>query len=365
MSACSTPASPRRWSSSSPRCSLPARPSSPSPTLPSELTPSEDRGFIPISIRSPQGATVDYTAEQIRKAEAIVQPFVDSGEVTNVFSTARGFGGGGFMFVTLAPWDERTRSQQEITADLNRKLQAIPGVQMSAFTANSLGIRGGGQGIQFAVTGNDYKEIADAATALAEAMQDDPAFSSVRLNYDTTQAQLSIDIDRERAADIGVPVATISAIIQGLLEGKDLGNFYIGDDPIEIHLEAPDGMIQDPSGLDHIQVRTTSGRMVPLSAFVTFKEMAVAPNLQRQDQRRAVPMTATLGEGVDLRSGMDRLQEIAATSLPAGMGIVYLGRSQGAQSGDVGRRPDLPVSRSSSSFSSSPPSSRASSAPSS
>jgi HAE1 family hydrophobic/amphiphilic exporter-1 len=298
------------------------------PLLPSELTPSEDRGFIPISIRAPQGATVDYTAEQVRKVEAAIAPFVKAGEVTNVFSTARGFGGGGFVFVTLAPWGERSRSQQEISADLAARLQAIPAIQASVFAANSLGIRGGGQGVQFAVAGNDYGEIADAATKLQAALEADAAFASARLNYDTTQPQLSIHVDRERAADLGIPVETVSSVVQGLLEGRDLGTFYVGDDPIEVRLQAPDGMIQDASGLDRVRLRSQSGAMVPLSSLVSFEETAVAPSLQRQDQRRAVPMTAALAPGVDLAQGIERVAAIAAAELPPGMGIVFTGEAK-------------------------------------
>jgi HAE1 family hydrophobic/amphiphilic exporter-1 len=298
------------------------------PLLPSQLTPAEDRGFVPISVRSPQGTTVDFTADQMRRLEQAVKPFVDSGEVTNTFATARGFGGGGFMFVTLAPWDERTRSQQEITADINRRLQAIPGVQVSAFTANSLGIRGGGQGLQFAVTGTDYAAIADAAVTLQRAIEGDPAFSTVRLNYDTTQPQLSIKIDRDRAADVGVSLESVATIVQTLLEGRDLGSFYIGDDPIEIRAQAPPGMIQDPTGLERVQLRTESGKMIPLSAVASFEETAVAPDLPRQDQRRAVPMSATLADGVDMRQGMDRIEALAAANLPVGMNLVYSGEAK-------------------------------------
>jgi HAE1 family hydrophobic/amphiphilic exporter-1 len=298
------------------------------PLLPNELTPSEDRGFIPISIRAPQGATVDYTAEQVQRAEAIVQSFRESGEVTNVFATAQGFGGGGFMFLTLAPWDERTRSQQAITADLNSRLGEIPGIQITAFSANSLGIRGGGQGLQFAITGSDYDQIAVAAAELNTALQDDPTFATTRLNYDTTQPQLSIRIDRERAADVGVPIQNISAVIQTLLEGREVGHFNLGDERIEIRALAPDGMIQDPAGLERIQLRTSSDRMVPLSSLVTFEEVAVAPNLQRQDQRRAVPMSATLAPGIDFGQGMERLEAIAESVLPAGMGLIYTGEAK-------------------------------------
>ncbi len=264
----------------------------------------------------------------MQRAEAIVQPFVDSGEITNVFATrAR------VRRRRLHVRDARAmgRAHPHAAGDHRRSQPPSPGDSRHpdhAFTANSLGIRGGGQGLQFAVTGPDYDQIAVAATDLMRAMQDDPTYDTVRLNYDTTQPQLSIRIDRDRAADVGVPVQNISAVIQTLLEGRDLGTFTVGDERIEIRAMAPDGMIQDPAGLDRIQLRTGSGKMVPLSSLVSFEEVAVAPNLQRQDQRRAVPMSATLGPETDLREAMDRVQEIAANVLPPGMGIVFTGEAK-------------------------------------
>jgi HAE1 family hydrophobic/amphiphilic exporter-1 len=302
--------------------------------LPSELTPPEDRGFVPMAVSAPQGATVDYTSDQVRRVEAIVQPLVEAGEVKNVFATAQGAGGtgfggnSGFVFLTLTPWDQRQRTQMEITAELNRKLQSIPGIQVFTRTANSLGIRGGGQGLQFAITGTDYGPLSDAADALMEAMRQDPTFDTVRLNYDTTQPQISIKIDRDRASDLGIPVSSISIALQTLLAGEDLGDFYIGDDQIEIWAQAPYGLIQDTSGLDRIQLRTAGGKMAPLSSLVSFEEVAVAPSLQRQDQRRAVPMTATLTPGIDLRQAMTALQSVAAKALPSGMNIVFTGEAK-------------------------------------
>ena len=76
--------------------------------------------------------------------------------------------------LTLAPWEERTRSAQEIVRELNPRLQKIAGVQISTRQANSLGIRGGGQGLQFAITGNDYDTLADKAVELQHAMEDAP-----------------------------------------------------------------------------------------------------------------------------------------------------------------------------------------------
>jgi HAE1 family hydrophobic/amphiphilic exporter-1 len=167
-------------------------------------------------------------------------------------------------------------------------------------------------------------------------MRDDPAFGDVRLNYDTTQPQLSINLDRERAASLGISVESIAGVLQTLLSGRELGRFYRGDQEIKIFTEAPAGMIQDASGLDSIQLRSASGRMIPLSSLVTFTESAVAPNLSRVDQRRAVPMTAELGQGVDLASAMQRVREIAAVELPAGTGLVFTGEARELQTASSG-----------------------------
>ena len=296
--------------------------------LPQELTPPEDRGFVPIGISAPQGATVDYTMEQIRLVEEMAMPVVERGEATNLFAITRSGGSGGFMFLTLDHWDDRARSQMEIADELNGKLQSIPGIRVSARSSNSLGLRGGGQGLTFAVTGPDYGEAADAADVLIEAMERSQVFDNVRLNYDTTQPQLSLRIDRQRATDAGISVDTIASVVQTLLSGRDVGTFYIGDDPIEIRARVPDGMIQDPAGLGAIQLRTPDDAMVPLSSFVTFEEIAVAPSLPRQDKSRAIPIAASLNDGVALGQAIGELEILSAEYLPPGMGIALTGEAK-------------------------------------
>jgi HAE1 family hydrophobic/amphiphilic exporter-1 len=299
--------------------------------LPQELSPPEDRGIVQVRVTTPQGATIDYTDEQMRKVEAATDPLLRSGEATAVFSVSRSNGDGGFLFITLAPWDQRTRTQMAITAQLSRSLQPIPGIQVSTRTSNSLGIRGGGQGLRFAVTGPDYASLTDAADNLTKAMEKDPTFGDVSLDFDTTQPQISVMVDRQRAEDVGVTPEAIAAAVQTLLSGHNLGNFYKGEDAIKVRTEVPVGMIQDINGLDSIQLRTSTGKMVPMSSLVTFEESAVSPNLPRQDQRRALPMTASLANGVDLKQAITHLGAIAERILPPEMGIVFTGEAKALQ----------------------------------
>ncbi|WEK52704.1 MAG: efflux RND transporter permease subunit [Candidatus Kaistia colombiensis] len=297
--------------------------------LPQQLTPQEDRGAVMIAMNTPQGSTVDYTQGQMALVMRAVDPLLKSGEATNVFSVAGNFGSpsNGFMMITLAPWGERTRSQAQIAAEINQKIRSIPGAVVNLRQPNSLGIRGGGQGLTFAVTGVEYDGISKAAQQLIGTLGANPAFSNVQLNYDLNQPQLSVDIDRDRAADLGVSVADIGTIVSTLLAGADMGNFYVGDDKIDITALAPDGMIVTPSDLMNVQVRTAGGTMVPLSSVISVSEGATSPTLARQSLRRAVPITATLSPGVDLGSAMQILNEEAARQLPAGMSIVLTGEA--------------------------------------
>jgi HAE1 family hydrophobic/amphiphilic exporter-1 len=297
-------------------------------TLPEQLTPIEDRGFIPISVRGPQGVDVEYMDAQMRQVEAAVMPLVESGEVTNVYLIAGGWDvNSGFIMLSLKPWEERERSQQEIAAELAPKLQGIPGVEVFMRQGNSLGIRGGGQGLRFAITGTDYATLADTAREMQAAMEDRPAFQRVTLDYDTTQPELAITINREAASDLGVSVETLGATLATLLDGREMGEYYVEGDAIPVRAQAPDGMMDDPADLESVYVRAAEGRMVPLSSFVTMTERAVAPELRREGQRRAIPLTASLAPGVDLRQAMDDLEVLAAERLPASMGIHYMGEA--------------------------------------
>ena len=142
-------------------------------TLRQELTPPEDRSIVIFIVSAPQGVSLDYTASQVRKLEALAEPYKATGEVTNIFSIAgrRGQANSGFLVLTLAPWEERDRSQQEIVAELNRLAGQVVGVRAFAIQPNSLGIRGAGNGLQVAIAGDNYDELATAADKVMQQLE--------------------------------------------------------------------------------------------------------------------------------------------------------------------------------------------------
>jgi len=294
-------------------------------TLPQQLTPEEDRGSVLMSISAPQSSSLEYTNSQMRRVEEIVLPYVESGEATSVFARiGTGTGNSAFMVMTLASWGERVRTQQEIAAELNAAFRDIPGVQARAIQPNSLGIRGGGRGLQFAVAGPSYERLSDAAEALEEAMNADGRWGRVQLAFDTTQPQLSVAIDRQRASDLGIDIDGLAAAIQSLLDGREIGTTYVEDRSVPIHIVSTSEPVNDPGDLANIFLRTGDGRFVPMSTIATVTEEAIAPSLARENQSRSVAMSADLGPGMSIGEGWAEVQEFAAAHLDDTMRLVPL-----------------------------------------
>ncbi len=291
-----------------------------------ELTPPEDRGVALLSVSAPQGVSLDYTDAKVREIEAVIAPLREAGEVTNLFSIV-GLGGQdnrAFMVMTLADWDARERSQQDIVGQINRGLFGLIGVRAFAIQPNSLRIRGAGRGLSFAVLGSDYEALAESGQELVDALNDDGRFGQVRLDFETTQPQLSIEVDRERASDIGVDIDGLGEALQALLDGSTVGNVFIDDRSFDIQMLSTRTPVRDPGDLEQSFVRSGNGQMVPISSFITLTERSTAPQLSRESQQRAVGITASLGPDFPLGTAMAEAERIAAEVLASGQRVLPL-----------------------------------------
>jgi HAE1 family hydrophobic/amphiphilic exporter-1 len=261
----------------------------------------------------------------MREIETLVEPLRESGEVTNVFSIT-GFGSNsrGFMVMTLAEWDERERSQQEIVGQINGALRSVVGVRAFAIQPNSLGIRGAGRGLTFAITGNDYGQLEEVANALVGRMQENPGFGQVRLEYETTQPQLFIEIDRTRASDLGIEIAGLGDALRAVLDARSVGSVFVNDTSYDIQLLSTSDPVDDPTDLENVFVQSGGGQMIPMSTFVTLEERAVAPELEREGQNRSVEISASLTPALPLGAALAQVEALADEVLAPQNDIVPL-----------------------------------------
>ncbi len=310
-------------------------------TLPSELTPTEDRASLFLSIDAPQGVSLDFTTAQLRRIEALLEPMRRGGEIAQVFTIA-GRGGranSAFMVLTLSSWQDRTRSQQDIVRDVNRLTASVPGVRAFAMQPNSLGIRGGGSGLQLALLGDDYGRLAAAADALAGELEKNERFGRVQVSYQTTQPQLTVSVDRDRATDLGIAIDGLTAALQAMLDGREIGTVFVNDRSVPVKIMSSANPVNDPSDLENLYLKTGDGRIVPMSSIAVLEEQAIAPSLTREQKMRAVTVTATLTPALALAEARAIAETLAQPVLSEGMRIAPLGEAAtlAETSGGLGR----------------------------
>jgi len=297
--------------------------------LEKELLPSEDRGRIQIFASGPDGVGIGYMERQTEKIEAILRPLVDTGEVESLYTIIGTWDPNrSRVSVPLADWGDRDRSQQEIIQALRKPMADIAGARVSIRSPNSLNLRGAGGGLEVALVGNDYAEIFQAAKLFTRELEARSVnLSQPEISYEPTQPQLSVKIDRRRAADLGVDLDRLATTLRAMIDGDDIVDLNIGDESIPVMLEASTGDINDPTDLVNLYVSARNGNLIPLSSIVSLKEEGVAAQLDRQAQRRAIEVDINVEPGYPLQSAVEELEAIAADVLPANVDMILLGEA--------------------------------------
>ena len=295
-----------------------------------ELIPPEDRGVINVFASGPDGVGINYMDRQTEKVEAIVRPLVESGEVTSLFTVVGAWDlNRSRIIMPLADWSERDRSQQEIENSLREELSNIPGARVGIWGSNSLNLRRRGDGgVSIALLGNDYDDIYQAAKIFTGAIEERlPNLSRPNISYDPTQPQLTVDIDRRRAADLGIDLAALAATLRAMIDGDELIDLNVDDEAVPILLESASGKINDPSDLVNLYVRTSGGQSIPLSSIVTLTEEGVAAELGRQAQRRAIRVSIDRADDYPLATAVSDLKELADDVLPDNVSLLLMGEA--------------------------------------
>ncbi|CUX39791.1 MULTISPECIES: efflux RND transporter permease subunit [Agrobacterium] len=294
-----------------------------------ELTPREDRASVMMRVTAPQGVSLEYTRDQLQRIEENLQPLRDSGEIRNIYSITgmNGSSNTGFMVLTLAPWADRERTQNQIAADVTSAANKVPALRGNAMQPNSLRIRGAGNGLQMAMVGSNYAALTEATQKLLLSMEESGLFDTPRLDNEPNQAQLSVSIDRERASDLGIDITGLSRAMQSLLEGRSIVDVFVDGDAIPVRLLSSTRPINDPTDLENVFLKTGDGKIVPMSVIATLKENAVAPQLNREQQLPSVGFTANLKDGVSLGQALEKVNELAQSVMPSGARLLPLGEA--------------------------------------
>jgi multidrug efflux pump len=286
--------------------------------LDQELIPSTDRGQVHIESMSPWGTSLASMDELQRSAEQIV---LDTAEVDDAFSIVSGrYGSPNFsmIYASLLDPNQRSRSQQEVTSDLGERLGTIAGLQAWAYGPSALPGRGGSK-VNLFIVGPDLYELAELGEELkrrAEALPEGYDDPWVYLNLD--QPQLSVEIDRERASDLGVSMQEITDTLDALLAGRTLSRFDLAGETHSVIAQLEWSERNDPKDIEGIFVRSASGDLIALSAMLSVREATAPTSIDHHDGQRSVRFTVDPDpERVSQGAAIETVMALAREVLPA------------------------------------------------
>jgi multidrug efflux pump len=296
-------------------------------TLKSELAPVEDRGVILGIFNGPDGATLDYTERYARQLETIYSkvPEIERYFVVSGNPTVNQ----GLSFIGLTDWSERDRRSPDIAKELFPKFAAIPGVMAFPVTPPSLGQSPRERPINFVIaTSAPYEELQQVTQQFMAELAKNPGLTNLDSDLKLNKPELAIDVRRDKAADLGVPIETIGRTLETALGGRQVTRFKRDGEQYDVIVQVSDVDRRSPQDIDDIYVRGRDGSMISLDNLLDTRETIAPRELNHFGQRRAVTITANLAPGYTLGEALTAMDNLAAQTLKPGYAVDYNGQSR-------------------------------------
>jgi multidrug efflux pump len=303
--------------------------------VPQELAPPEDRGAFFISIQGPEGAGFDYTVSQMQQVEEKLAPYVGPGNPIDRVNTRvpGSFGSSeemhtGIAIALLSPWNQRDIETGPLVEKIRADLAELPGVRALPRVSSGL-VRSRGQPVSVVLGGPDYNELSVWRDRLLARMEQNPKLFAVDSDYKETRPQMRVEIDRSRAADLGVSVGEIGRTLETMMGSRRATSFVEDGKEYDVILQAQLADRATPTDLANLYVRSArTGQLIPLSNLVTLTEVAEPGSFNRFNRLRAITVTAGLAPDFPLGEALAWIQQVVAEELPEEAQIDYKGESR-------------------------------------
>ena len=301
--------------------------------LEGEFLPEEDKSRLLCFVFGPEGSTTEYTDRQVRKMEQILSetPEVAAyGSVTAFAMAGPGLANNAIVFVRLKERGERKRGIQEIVNApgglRQRFFNEVQGAIAVPNIPKAIG-RGFGASFQLVLQAQDLDELNRATTDVLNRLRAQPYLVNVRPSFEVTKPELRIDIDRNRAAAVGVSIEDVSRTLQILFGGLDLSRIKVAGKEYEVIAQLQRESRLLPQDLDRLYVRNRDGRLIQLSAIVNRTEGAAPNAIEHYNRLRSATISASLN-GVPLGTAVNRVEAILKSELPPGFSYEWAGESR-------------------------------------
>ncbi len=287
------------------------------PGMKRELAPLEDRGVILNVINAPDGATMAYTDKYASAIEKIGSQYPEFDRVFVVLGNPTVSQAN--VTLRAVDWDERKRTTLEMAREMQPRIAALPGVAAFPITPPSLGQGFRERPVNFVIlTSESYENLNQVVRQFLDEIARNPGIQGADVDLRLNKPELKIDVNREKASDLGVGVDAVARAIETMLGGRLVTRYKKGGDQYDVIVQTQSVGRDTPDDIERIFVRGRNDTMIPLASLVTVRESVSPRELNHFSQRRAVTITANLAPDYSLGQALDFLDDVSARVLKPG-----------------------------------------------
>jgi HAE1 family hydrophobic/amphiphilic exporter-1 len=303
--------------------------------VPPAFVPEEDEGYFITIVQAPAGASLSYTTNIAKEVEKVLfaQPEIEGAFSVMGFSFSGAAPNQGLIFTRLRSFEEREGEEHSLTAVLNRirgPLFSLPGAIVVPFAPPPIQGLSTFGGFQFKVldkTGGEIAGLESATRALVTAGNQSGRVQGLFTSFTANDPQLVVEINRDRARSLGLPLREVTDAMQVFLGSAYVNDFDFDNRAYRVYVQADQAFRADAADLGQLYARAEGGTMVPLESVVSLSETTAPQVISHFNMARTAEITGTGAPGVSSGEALATMEELAASTLPAGFDFAWAGQS--------------------------------------
>lgn len=298
------------------------------------LVPEEDMGCIFMNVTTPPGSSLSQTIKAMSEVEKCIKDIPQISRYSNVSGYSM-MGGqapsGGMLIIKLKPWDERTKSQDNINAvisEIYRRTANIKSAKLFVFAQPTIMGYGMGNGFELYVqdrTGGDINTLQKYTTDFIAALNQRPEIQMAYTSFDTKFPQYTVEVDAARCQRAGVTTTDVLSVLSGFIGGNYSSNFNRFSKLYRVMVQADKTYRLDKNALNNMFIRTSSGEMAPIGQFVNLTKVYGTETLTRFNLYSSIQVNGLPADGYSTGEAIAAIAEVAKETLPVGYGYEFGG----------------------------------------
>ena len=298
------------------------------------LVPEEDMGCIFMNVTTPPGSSLSQTIKAMSEVEKCIKDIPQISRYSNVSGYSM-MGGqapsGGMLIIKLKPWDERTKSQDNINAvisEIYRRTANIKSAKLFVFAQPTIMGYGMGNGFELYVqdrAGGDINTLQKYTTNFIAALNQRPEIQMAYTSFDTKFPQYTVEVDAARCQRAGVTTTDVLSVLSGFIGGNYSSNFNRFSKLYRVMVQAEKTYRLDKNALNNMFIRTSSGEMAPIGQFVTLTKVYGTETLTRFNLYSSIQVNGLPADGYSTGEAIAAIAEVAKETLPVGYGYEFGG----------------------------------------